>query len=335
MKKQKKKKGKFRINEFIVFFLLICSVICVIFALISNSEEITVIFGAITVILTIIGIILTSTRFDKVKKNIIFIMFALIVLGIVVAVIKIYIQKDEPKQFSMETNESLGGEDKNVSGNTEILDGENGNDVDGDTDGLENKFNKKSRKKEYEPLKWEEDIFLTNKNGNIIKVLHDWVNNQTCEDVGLISQQELNDGEYGILISDAQKYYKDYQNSKMAEVKLFALDQGIKLRKQAINISETSENMKELGTWLLQKSCMAKGEGNSVSIDDTDFLEQAIRYYIKALSMAYASGSEKYSKALWKDLAYAYELWSLTGNRDDALRRKAKMISNACSKLSE
>lgn len=341
MKKKMKREVKFGINELIVFFLLFCSAICVIFALISDSEKISVIFGAITVILTIIGIILTSTRFDKAKKNIVFIMFAIIVIGIVAAVIKISIQRDEIIQSSDKINESLNSENNNTGGETEIADGKNGKGRKNDNDEKNRNNEKKGDLKqengemEYEQLKWEEDIFVTNTNENIIEVLQDWVNNQTCEDVGLITKQKLNDGEYGKMISVAQKYYRDYQKSEMDDVKLFALDRGIELRKQANSISETCENMKELGTWLLQKSRLAKGEGNSVCTDNIDFLEQAIKYYIKALSMACASGSEKYSEALWKDLAYAYELWSMSGEHDEALRKRAKMISNACLKLSQ
>jgi len=89
MKIQKKQNVKFGLNDLIVFFLLICSAICVIFMFNSDSEKISVILGAITVILTIIGIILASASFDKAKKNIVFIMFVILVIGIVVAVIKI------------------------------------------------------------------------------------------------------------------------------------------------------------------------------------------------------------------------------------------------------
>lgn len=341
MKKQKKQKVKLGINELTVFFLLFCSAICVIFALNSDSEEISVMLGAITVILTIIGIILASSKFNKMKKNIMFITFVIIVIGIVIVVIKISIQRDKPIQSSLSINESLSREINNIDRDTEKTNRENGdnrkgnNDVESSNNEIENKIKKGNKEILNEQFEWEEDIFMTNTTDNIEEVLQNWINNLDCEDAGLISRQKLNDGKFGKLISDARKYYRDYQKSKMDDVKSFALDRGIELRKRANSISETCENMKELGTWLLQRSCLTKGEGNSAIIDNTELMEQAIKYYIKALSMSCSSGNERYSKALWKELSYAYELWSMSGERDEALRKKAKMISNACLKLSE
>lgn len=330
MKKRQKGIGKFGINEISVLIMLICIAICVVLAFVSDNEKISIILGAVTVIITIIGIVLSLINLSKPNKKIVLSMFAIIAIGVGGVAIKILIPNENVIQDSTEIDETLRTENEKDGSDAKSYNEQENK----EKEQLGNGVKENNEKMDQKQFKWEEDIFLTDKSQNIIETLHNWRDKQLSEYKELVSQRELNDGEYGKLISDAQKYYSDYQKSEMKDVKLYALEQGIESRKKANSIFETCENVKEIGTWLLQKARFVTDVDGTIT-DNTELIEQAIKFYIKALSMAYASGSEKYYIALWKDIAYAYEFWSMSGKRDEALRKKAKSISDICTKMEE
>lgn len=330
MKKRQKRTGKFGINEISVLIMLICTAICVIFAFVSDNEKISIILGTVTVIITIIGVVLSLISLSKSNKKIVLSMFAIIAIGVGGVAIKVSIPNENLIQDSTEIDETLRMENEKDGSDAKSYNEQENK----EKERLKNGVKENNEKMKQEQFKWEEDIFLTDKSQNIIETLHNWKDKQLSEHKELVSQRELNDGEYGKLISDAQKYYNDYQKSEMNDVKLYALEQGIESRKKANSIFETCGNIKEIGTWLLQKARFITDVDGTIT-DNTELIEQAIKFYIKALSMAYASGNEKYYIALWNDIAYAYELWSMSGERDEALRKKAKKISDACTKMIE
>lgn len=140
--------------------------------------------------------------------------------------------------------------------------------------------------------------------------------------------ESLQEGQYGHYIAKALSFSKDRSKVHNDIIKNECITEEIKYRKEALNIAEEADNIKEIANLYLEQY-----EMKSFNTTPIQCLEEGLRFAIKSLTFAYCDGYKAdYIEEIWKLIRKFYDEISKISTIDNGVRKQANFISECLSK---